>query len=472
MLLLALALLPAVSASADVRRLALPTNDLVYDQFRGKIYASVPGRAGSIGRGVQVIDPETGSVGPGLLVGGEPGKLALSADGRSLDVALDGAGAVRRLDLPSLLPGLRFSPGPGAGVQPDGGRIFMPSGWVIDSESGQTVGRFPGLPEAPQEVTAVASDASSRRVFFLAGGSQPTRTILVYNQRDFRPIGSLEVEGVSGRANRLIRWGADGLAFSSEAGELFLIRSALVTATLDADVSVTMTALPPSVRVGEPITFRITITNRGPELATGVVLTDPLPAGVSFVSAHSTQGGYQVSRRIMLCTLGAVPVGQSVVIDLVVTPTAIGTITNGVALHADGPDPDLSNNSATQKVTVTQRLCATDVTRSVPVTRGALTYNASTRRYRMQVQLANPGRQAIPGPISLVLDGLGSVVLTNASGRTSCQAPVDSPYVQVDVGPDGVLSPKEVATVTLECDIPAGKGLKYRTRVLAGAGDR
>src|SRR5262249_15507634 len=158
----------------------------------------------------------------------------------------------------------------------------------------------------------------------------------------------------------------------------------------------------------------------GPELATGVTLTDPLPTGVSFVSASSSQGGYQVSRRIMLCTMGALNAGQSVIIDMVVSPTAVGTISNGAAVHADVPDPDLSNNSAIQKVTVTQKICATDVTRSVSVTRGALTYDASTRRYGMKVQLVNPGRQAIAGPISLVLDGLGSVVLTNASGRTTC----------------------------------------------------
>jgi hypothetical protein len=92
-------------------RVSLPTNDLVFDPLSQKIYASVPGRAGALGNRVVVIDPATGAIGASVFVGSEPGKLALSADGQFLYVALNGAAAVRRVELPSLTPGLQFSLG-------------------------------------------------------------------------------------------------------------------------------------------------------------------------------------------------------------------------------------------------------------------------------------------------------------------------------------------------------------------------
>src|SRR5437879_14789 len=80
------ALAAALPAWADVRPLKLAAYDIVYDPSRGKMYASVS--AGPVGPldSVAVIDPESGAVGPFVPVGGEPGALALSDDGRFLYV--------------------------------------------------------------------------------------------------------------------------------------------------------------------------------------------------------------------------------------------------------------------------------------------------------------------------------------------------------------------------------------------------
>jgi len=93
--------------------ITLATNDLVYNPVDGYIYASVPSREGLDGNSVALIDPVSGAVGPIIPVGSEPGKLALSADGSYLYVALDGSAEVVRLDLLPALPvvDLRFSLG-------------------------------------------------------------------------------------------------------------------------------------------------------------------------------------------------------------------------------------------------------------------------------------------------------------------------------------------------------------------------
>jgi uncharacterized protein YjdB len=95
----------------DQRQIALPAKDLIYDPLRKLIYASVPGSAGTAGNTITVIDPETGSVGPSVFIGSEPGKLAISNDGQYLYVALDGAAAVRRLILASMTPDIQFNLG-------------------------------------------------------------------------------------------------------------------------------------------------------------------------------------------------------------------------------------------------------------------------------------------------------------------------------------------------------------------------
>src|SRR5712692_6246356 len=81
-------------------------NDLIYDPFSGLIFASVPSIVG--GNAIVSIDPYTGEVSNSVFVGSEPGKLAVSDNGQSLFVALNGAAAVRQVDIPSMTAGLQF----------------------------------------------------------------------------------------------------------------------------------------------------------------------------------------------------------------------------------------------------------------------------------------------------------------------------------------------------------------------------
>ena len=94
-----------------IRRIPLITNDLVYNDATDKLYASVPSSAGSSGNSIVTIDPVTGIVGGPVFVGSEPNKLALSDDGQSLYVSLDGSFAIRRFNVATNTPGLQFTIG-------------------------------------------------------------------------------------------------------------------------------------------------------------------------------------------------------------------------------------------------------------------------------------------------------------------------------------------------------------------------
>src|SRR5262249_48169346 len=116
-----------------------------------------------------------------------------------------------------------------------------------------------------------------------------------------------------------------------------------------ANLSVTTADSPTSVTVGDHITYTFTITNSGPDDATGVTLTDILPAEVTLVLAPEGCSGTEVT---VTCNLGALARGNSTTIQLVVTATEIGNITNAGIIGSREIDDDLTNNAATQRTTI------------------------------------------------------------------------------------------------------------------------
>jgi uncharacterized repeat protein (TIGR01451 family) len=118
-----------------------------------------------------------------------------------------------------------------------------------------------------------------------------------------------------------------------------------------ADVAVTKTDAPDPVRAGGNITYTITVRNNGPDRATGVTLTDVLPAGVTLVSERATRGNCTGTATVT-CNFGALGSGQTATVTLVVKTTAPGTVMNTVQVAAEQNDPNAANNTATAQTIV------------------------------------------------------------------------------------------------------------------------
>jgi uncharacterized repeat protein (TIGR01451 family) len=117
------------------------------------------------------------------------------------------------------------------------------------------------------------------------------------------------------------------------------------------DLQVTKSASPTSVLVGQNITWTMVVKNNGPDSDTGVTVTDPLPAGTTFVSVATTKGTCTGSTTIT-CAIGNMAAGETVTITLVTTATRTGTLINDVTVVGDKPEVTTNNNSSSASAAV------------------------------------------------------------------------------------------------------------------------
>jgi uncharacterized repeat protein (TIGR01451 family) len=94
-------------------------------------------------------------------------------------------------------------------------------------------------------------------------------------------------------------------------------------------ISATQTVAPDPATVGSPLTFTVVVTNNS--FTQHVGFKDFLPPDMTFVSATPGQGFCGPPHHggnLVDCTLGTIPTGGSVAVEIVAIPTAPGTMTN------------------------------------------------------------------------------------------------------------------------------------------------
>ena len=117
-----------------------------------------------------------------------------------------------------------------------------------------------------------------------------------------------------------------------------------ITITVPApDLAIAKTG-PAQVTEGNNITYTLTARNLGPTTATGVTVSDPVPANSTFVSASA---GCAQAAGLVTCTAGTMAPGASQVFTIVVKAGSGNTVVNTATIDGLQDDPNAANNSAT-----------------------------------------------------------------------------------------------------------------------------
>lgn len=113
-----------------------------------------------------------------------------------------------------------------------------------------------------------------------------------------------------------------------------------------ADLGVKKSVDNPTPKVGDNVTFSVTLTNAGPDDATGVVARDLLPSGLDYISATAPVGTtYNAVTGDW--TVGNLANGQSTSLQIVAKVSQGATLTNiATKLRQDQYDFNLTNDAA------------------------------------------------------------------------------------------------------------------------------
>ena len=200
------------------------------------------------------------------------------------------------------------------------------------------------------------------------------------------------------------------------------------TVNKSAELALSFNVSSNSVQAGTNVTYTIGVTNNGPSPATGVTITSPLPANVTFVSGNFSQGTCSANTTLITCNLGNAAVGATATINgtIVVKPTSGPSFQAVVNLSGNEPDPNTGNNGASTTIGVTPP--PPPIISSINPTTGAEAAGTAVTITGSNFAAFNAGTTSITFGGSLA----GNVVVVNDTTIT-CLSPAGRGQVPVNV---------------------------------------
>jgi uncharacterized repeat protein (TIGR01451 family) len=119
-----------------------------------------------------------------------------------------------------------------------------------------------------------------------------------------------------------------------------------------ADVALQTSIAPSPPRVGTNLIYTLLVTNLGPGLGTGLVVTNLLPPNQTFLSATSSVGDCSFSNGVVSCAIAILPPNQAATVTITTAPSLPGTVTDFAGFTSVNVDPNLANNHSQTTFTV------------------------------------------------------------------------------------------------------------------------
>ena len=136
------------------------------------------------------------------------------------------------------------------------------------------------------------------------------------------------------------------------ANNFHTIAASIVPAGQGVSLTLTKTDSIDPVAVNAPFIYTLTATNAGTTLATNVVVTDHVPAGITITYATSPSGMCSAISSQVLCSFATLEPGQTVTMTFNATATATGVVTNQAVVTSAEVELTPADNIATQTTVV------------------------------------------------------------------------------------------------------------------------
>ena len=150
---------------------------------------------------------------------------------------------------------------------------------------------------------------------------------------------------------------ASANASGADANEADNSASTTVTVLGRSNLTLSLKDSPDPVFLGRTLKYALTVLNRGPDRATGIVVSDQLPSGVQLVNPGK---GCSASGTTVSCPVARLGSGRRTTRTITVRPQHTGAISTSATVSLSGSevDSDASNNAATATTNVVKKQAA------------------------------------------------------------------------------------------------------------------
>jgi large repetitive protein len=124
------------------------------------------------------------------------------------------------------------------------------------------------------------------------------------------------------------------------------VSSNIFTVTKPSLLLLTKTASPPIAGLYADVTFTLLVTNEGPSIVTGLIVTDAFPGQMSFISATSSVGTCVYSNSRIVCDIGIISNNASATIQVLGAGLGFSDATNTATMGFVEGNVDIANNQA------------------------------------------------------------------------------------------------------------------------------
>ncbi len=152
-----------------------------------------------------------------------------------------------------------------------------------------------------------------------------------------------------------------------------------------ADLGVKKTAAAGEYIIGDEITYTITVHNDGPDAASGVVVTEQMPAGLEYLRSSTVKGVYDASSNKW--NVGSLQNGETATLAITFRVLTAGPIENKVEVGGYNPDPDPADDNDTHPIDVPEVSANLSITKTAS---GAPYVVGGTITYTIEVKNAGP----------------------------------------------------------------------------------